>query len=122
MKISKLSHLLVVAATLAAPTAALANDTYGSLAYSPRTGAFGWSVGFSNRRGAEREAMANCDARDCRKALYFVNSCGALARGEDGGWGSSWGESPRQARRKALDICERNSYACEVIVTKCSDE
>ncbi|EUB96229.1 protein of unknown function DUF4189 [Rhizobium sp. CF080] len=94
-------------------------DSFGAIAYSPRTGALGWSYDHTSRRNAERAAQSNCDASDCRVAIWFDQACGAVARGPDG-WGSGWGYSRREAENQAIGSCRQNSHGCQVIRWQCS--
>ena len=111
--------LALALATAALPAAALA-DSFGAIAYSPDTGANGWSHDYPSRRGAERAAQDNCDADDCRIAIWFKNACGAVAVGSNGGWGSDWGGDRRRAQSKAIRACSRNDDGCSVVRWQCS--
>lgn len=102
------------------PVHALA-DSYGALAYSPSTGASGWSHSYSTRSAAEASALRGCApyARDCRVAIWFVNACGAIATGPDG-WGSGWGNTRTRAEYEAMQVCNRHSRGCEIMRWQCS--
>lgn len=120
---SRIAFVFICLVTLLAaalPSAAIA-DSYGAIAYSPRSGSAGWSHSFDTRRGAERQAMNGCTryARDCRVAIWFVNACGAVAVGPDG-WGSGWGSDQRRAEREAIRSCSGHSHACRVLRWQCS--
>lgn len=111
--------LLIYSMTL--PLATARADSYGAIAYSPRTGATGWSYSFDTRSGAERRAMQGCSshARDCRVAIWFVNACGALSVGSSG-WGSGWGADRGRAEYEANRSCSSQSGGCRVIRWQCS--
>lgn len=113
--------VLVLAFTVAGPTTALA-DSYGAIAYSPTTRADGWSHSFSTRADAERRALRECSgrARDCRVAIWFKNACGALAVGQNGGWGSGWGNDRRRAELEAIGVCNQHGAGCRVARWVCS--
>ena len=113
--------VLILAFTVAAPTTARA-DSYGAIAYSPTTRADGWSHSFSTRADAERRALRECSgrARDCRVAIWFKNACGALAVGQNGGWGSGWGNDRRRAELEAIGVCNQHSAGCRVARWVCS--
>jgi serine/threonine-protein kinase len=106
---------------IALPGIASARDLYGAIAYSQQTKNYSWATDFNSQEAAENAAMDECynKASDCRIATWFQNACGALAVGEDGGWGAHWGKNFRQAQNKALSACNGSSYNCEVVVTKC---
>ncbi len=97
-------------------------DNYGAIAYSPETGAVGWSYDHPSRRQAERAAMRNCRgyAYDCRIATYFSNACGAVARARNGGWGADWGQDREEAESNALDACYNHGDGCRVVRWACT--
>lgn len=119
------SKYLVAAAigftAMSAPVAALAGDLYGSIAYSQSTRNYAWATDYNTQADAENAAMVECYKRagDCKSALWFVNGCGSLAVGEDGGWGTNWGTDGRQAQNKAMAQCAGVSSNCQTVVTKC---
>ncbi|GEO83074.1 MULTISPECIES: DUF4189 domain-containing protein [Alphaproteobacteria] len=115
------SCLAVLAFTILTPAAAFA-DSYGAIAYSPSTRADGWSHSFSTRADAERRALRECSNRasGCRVAIWFKNGCGALAVGQDGGWGSGWGGDRRRAELEAISVCNQHAAQCRVTRWVCS--
>jgi uncharacterized caspase-like protein len=90
-------------------------DRFGAIAYSPSTGAHGWSYDYATREEAERIALANCaqHARDCLVPIWFQNACGALAVGPSG-YGSGWAINQTLAESYALGICSQYSANCSV--------
>ncbi|MBP1857335.1 DUF4189 domain-containing protein [Rhizobium herbae] len=113
---------LAAMALLGVTAAAAYADSFGAISLSPATGATGWSHDYSSRWEAEDVAQSHCykNAGDCRVAIWFKNACGAVARGDDGGWGANWGAESRQAQRAALASCSNHSYGCQVIRWQCS--
>jgi serine/threonine-protein kinase len=112
---------LIAAATAAlllcaAGQSAAAQDNYGAIAFSPATGAHGWSYDYPSRSAAENAALANCGryASDCRVPIWFRNACGALAVGAGNGYGSGWGTSRAIAERYALQVCRRYTSGCRI--------
>ncbi|MEM8854676.1 MAG: DUF4189 domain-containing protein [Devosia sp.] len=100
-----------------------AAQTYGAIAYSSRTGAYGYSYDYSSRGAAERRALRECRKRagGCVIATWFRNSCGALATAPRGGWGAHWGNNRRQAQRKALRRCrQEGNNNCRIAVVTCA--
>lgn len=99
-------------------------DYYGAIAYSPRSGAVGWSYDHPSRRRAERVAMGNCRgyAGDCRVVTYFVNACGAVARGSNGAWGADWGDDRYSAESNALEACYNHGDNCRVVRWACTSQ
>lgn len=113
--------LLVALAVGAAPLAA-AQDSFGSIAFSPTTGANGYVWGAGSKDNAERRAMKECRKRagDCITGINFWNSCGAVAIGENGGWGGAWGTTGAIAQDLALQYCRQHDRGCHVIRWQCS--
>lgn len=112
---------VAMAFTMLAPTLAAA-DSYGAIAYSPATRADGWSHSYATRAEAERRALRECSsrARDCRVAIWFKNACGALAVGQNGGWGSGWGNDRRRAELEAIGVCNQYTGGCNIVRWACS--
>lgn len=107
--------------SVAAPLAASAADLYGAIAYSQNSRAHGWAKDFQSQSAAENAAMNECNkqANDCRIGVWFRNACGAVAVGDDGGWGSDWGANMNAAENKAMHVCDGYSYNCKVAVSQC---
>lgn len=99
-------------------------DNYGSIAYSPQSGASGWSYDHSTRRSAEAKALRNCKqhAADCEIVVWFVNSCGAVAVGVDNSrlYAGTWAGSRAAAERAALAACAKLGSACRIDTWTCS--
>jgi len=115
---------LVCIATLLLGTAAIArdNDRYGAIAYSRRTGRYGYWKGAESRGGAERHAIEACEARDCKIEVWFRNSCGALATGE-GGKVTGWAHDTNlhEAEEQAVRACRNEGgHHCHVLISSCS--
>jgi len=110
---TSLAACLSVLSIIAGAGDASARDNFGAIAYSPSTGAHGWSYDYASRAAAEEVALANCRqlAGDCVVPVWFRNACGALAVGS-GGHGSGWGTSRRLAERFALRSCRKNTSGC----------
>lgn len=104
------------------PVAAFAQDYYGAIAYSPGTGAHGWSLNHPSRNAAEKVALSNCSkhAADCKTQVWFKNACGTLATGK-GGFGTAWGNPQKAADDEALKLCARHAKGCSVVRRVCSD-
>jgi hypothetical protein len=115
-----LGAALALAAVLPAGPAAAA-DRWGSIFFSPDTHAVGYSFRHRSRGDAENAAYDNCDADDCIKATTFRNACGAVAVGENGGWGAYWGANGRAAQRAAVNVCRGNDDGCRVLRWQCAN-
>lgn len=97
-------------------------QSYGAIAYSPSSGAHGYSFGYRNQSGAQQRALRECNVRGrgCRVAIWYKNACGAVAVAPNGSWGSGWGNSKQRANYEALKVCRRYSGGCSVRVNACS--
>jgi Domain of unknown function (DUF4189) len=115
---------LVCVVTLLLGTAAIArdDDRYGAIAYSRRTGHYGYWRGAETQAGAERRALDKCEGRDCRIAGWFRNSCGALATGEEGEiYGFGHDIRLDEAKERAVRECRNNGgHRCRVRVSACA--
>ena len=105
-------------------TSAIAHDDdrYGAIAYSRRTGHYGYSNRSDSRARAERRALESCEGRDCKIEVWFRNSCGALATSENGqttGWAHD--TRLRDAKETAVQQCrEQGGHRCRIVVSACS--
>jgi Domain of unknown function (DUF4189) len=96
-----------------------AADYYGAIAFNQESGAVGYSYDFQTQAGAERRALSEC-GDDCEVVVWFMNACGALATGDDNGYGTGWAGTRRQAESTALSNCNENSENCSVIQWVCT--
>jgi serine/threonine-protein kinase len=85
--------------------ACTSSNTFGAIAYSPGSGASGWSNGYSTRNSAEARAIQECGGGDCFTAVWFQSQCGALARASINQWGWGLGGSQSVAESAALSTC-----------------
>ncbi len=122
MDLLKGLRLIVIGMGLLAASAGVALADYGAIAFSPGTGAHGYSYGAGSRGQAERVAMSNCRgyASDCRVLVYFQNACAALAVGSGNGYGFAWAGSRGQAENRAMRECRNRTSSCRVIRWVCS--
>jgi serine/threonine-protein kinase len=94
---------------------------YGAIAYSQSTGCWGYSYNYGSRQAAISEALRRCGESDCQWKVWFKNSCGALAKAENGALGWSWGADSRaEAEARALEECESRGSNCEIICWACT--
>ena len=56
--------------------------SFGAIAYSVSSRAWGYSENYGSRAEAQTRALRECRTRDCEVAAWFYNSCGALAADE----------------------------------------
>jgi uncharacterized protein DUF4189 len=99
-----------------------ASETYGAIAFSPATGAWGDAFGHGSRGEAERRALGECSrrARDCTVAVWFKDRCGAVASA-GAVWASGLGHTRAAASTDALKDCrQRGATGCETRHAVCS--
>ena len=91
-------------------------ENYGAIAYSPSTGAHGWSYDYPSRGAAENVALQGCrqHAGDCLVPIWFRDACGALAVGSNNGYGTGWGTSRGLAESYALQSCRKHTSNCAI--------
>jgi hypothetical protein len=113
----------VAAAIMLMSGVASAQNKFGSIYFSQNDGARGWSTDYNSQNGAEDRAYNECvgaGGRDCVRATWFRNACGALAVGDGNGWGSHWAETRIRAEGNALRTCRQNARNCEVVESVCT--
>ncbi len=102
-----------------APTEARADGNwYSAIAYSPSTGAYGYSYNCRSLAEAKQLALSYCDYEDARIVVWVRNGWCALAVGDDGAYGYAWASTQYEARRLALAYCQQYSNGrCRIKVT-----
>lgn len=101
------------------PSRSRQSDYWGALAYSYRTGHYGFAYDYPTQAAAINEAVRRCPARDCRAVVWFHNGCGAFARGKRA-WGWGIGGTRREAEATALAECQKRGGGCRVIQWACT--
>ncbi len=91
---------------------------WGAVGFGPG-GAWGYSHSYRYESEAKRVVQNKCKG-DCTVIKSFYNTCGAIAAGQDNGWGWSWSSSKKRAQRGAMKYCRQNSYNCTVRAWACS--
>ena len=95
--------------------------SYGAIAYSPDSGAWGYSEEYGSRAQAEGRARKECREKDCEIATWFYNSCGAVAASNNGSWGGAQGDDVRSAQQGAQARCAKEGGTnCKVLFSRCS--
>ncbi|KKC34053.1 DUF4189 domain-containing protein [Devosia psychrophila] len=104
------------------PTQAANYNYYGALALSQSNGAAGTSSKRVSYENARDWALSYCGeyADDCMIAVYFVNTCAAVARGTNGGYGTGKSNSLNTAKTTAIASCRRYDTGCVVRASSCS--
>ena len=113
--------MLLAFATLATDVGAARHGTrqlYGAIAYSSKTGSFGYAVDQRTKRDAETEAFRECGP-ECDIIKAFRDTCGAVAnKGRQFSWDT--GSSREIAEMKARKKC--GGEACKVLVWACTSQ
>jgi hypothetical protein len=91
---------------------------WGAVGIGPG-GAYGYSYEHSSEARAINAAQQGCGG-NCTNIKTFYNTCGAMARGNNGAWGFGWANSEGQAKANALGYCRQNGRGCQVAVWACS--
>lgn len=96
---------------------------WGAIAMDNASGKTGIAGSKSNRREAERAALAQCKDKggaNCEVKLYYSNQCGALAWGGDR-MATARGVTLEEASRFAIGQCEKETGdKCEIFFSDCS--
>jgi hypothetical protein len=96
-------------------------DNWGALAYSTSTGRYGFAYDYASQSQAINAAVERCKARDCQAVVWFVNGCGAFAKGDSAyGWGI--GNTRALAESKALAECRKRGGGCRIIQWACTSK
>ncbi|MFO0554970.1 MAG: DUF4189 domain-containing protein [Polyangiaceae bacterium] len=96
-------------------------DKFGALAFSDSTGKYGWAADRASREEAEDAAIGFCEVKDCRPIVWFKNSCGAIARGDDRVVYYAYGQTSREeSERVAIDRCQEHTTKCVGIAWGCT--
>ena len=126
MKRVKLLCWLMLCLMVVASSPASAQSLYGSIAFSEEYGggyAWGMAWSYGTLSEAQNNAISECRRKggtNCGEIVWFRDACGALAIGDNGGYGSGWGTSYGIAQQYALNTCQ--SYGnrnCRIAITRC---
>ncbi len=119
-----LVFLLIIMA-VAGPVAAQ-DDLHGSISFSQEPdGRYAWGMAwnYGNEVVAMQNASAECQragGSNCREAGWFKNACGALAIGNNNGYGAGWGDSIAEAENDALAYCRSLNSNCRIEASRCA--
>ncbi|MCA9012552.1 MAG: DUF4189 domain-containing protein [Planctomycetaceae bacterium] len=91
------------------------DNAFAAIAYSPKTGKYGYSYEYDTRSAACQEARRHCQEQDVQIVASVANGYCALAVGTDG-HGTGFGSTPAQARSMALRECSKRTTYGKVVV------
>jgi serine/threonine-protein kinase len=112
--------ILVIVFALAlglAPALQAAGDRFAAIAYSPKTGRWGYGANYETKGEAIARARRECGRSDAR-TNWCRNAWIALAISDQspGGWGSAWGETAQEARQAATRECLARNPDARVVL------
>ncbi len=116
-----LCHVVVLASS-----PAFAESRYGSIVFSQESGggyAWGMAWSYDSRSSARKRAISECRSRNgtgCGEISWFRDACGALAIGDNNGYGSGWGTSISLAEDYALQSCRNANRNCRITISRCA--
>ena len=124
----QVERLLSAESPSGAAATGAAGDLHGSIAFSKLSGG-GYAYGIAwnaespeaARRGAREECARHGGGSGCREVGGFRNACGALAIGDNNGFGTGWGATNAEAESDALSNCRAANRNCRVEVSRCVD-
>jgi len=99
------------------------SDSHGAIAYSLKTGSWGYSFDHDSQARASRMAQGYCAraAADCRIVVNFWNQCGAIAETKQGEVSFGLGATKTEAERRSLTACRASAgKACSLVTSVCS--
>jgi serine/threonine-protein kinase len=88
-------------------------DRYAAIAYSPKTGKFGYAWNWGSRSQAESQALSECKADDAKVVGWVKGGWLALAVADDNAYATGYeygdGASSANACQKAIDDCKEQT-------------
>ena len=110
------------------PGSAATGDLHGSIAFAKLDrGSYAYGIAWNAespeaaRRGAREECARHGGGSACREVGGFRNACGALAIGDNNGFGTGWGATNAEAESDALSNCRAANRNCRGEVSRCVD-
>lgn len=102
-------------------------DTFGAIAYSPKTGKYGYAWNQTTRRAAERVAVAECKEDDAKLLTWVQFGWAVLVIAEDKAYGFDEvhgpGATDADAEEKAMkELRKRTDAKVKTIVIVCSGD
>ena len=102
-------------------------DRYGSIAFQQLSGGgYAWGIAWSynswdSARNRAKQECRGTGSRSCTEVGWFRNACGALAIGDENGYGTGWGDSIAAAERSAMSNCRAANQNCRVEEARCAE-
>ena len=107
--------------SLSTPTPSQKN-TYAAIAFYKPTRTWAYSTEKATKEEAIADALRKCGHNDAR-TNWCKNAWMALAISNQsvGGWGSGWGETPADARKKSTDECLARNPDAHIVLCISAD-
>jgi hypothetical protein len=110
--------LFALALGIAQSLHAQSGDLYAAIAYSPKTGRWGYGCNYATKAEAIARAKSECGRKDartnwCKNAWISL----ALSDASPGGWGSAWGETRAEAEAAARRECLARNPDARIVAT-----
>lgn len=120
----RLGTAAVLVAVVAPALAAQRADSYGAIAYGPKSSAWGNASGESSAEDAKQKALSFCARRgdDCEVVASFSNTCAAVAVVEaTGATFVATNEKRGSAESQAMTACtQKNRSGCRMAASICA--
>ncbi len=120
---SHISRALLAGTLVAWPSLAAAQGSWGAIATSPSSGAWGSSFNYDSGDAARDRAQSECAkfAWDCRVSATFQNTCVTVARGANNAFGWAWGFTPAERAQRAIQECTNQGGSnCDILTRFCT--
>ena len=123
---NRLFLILIAGAVASVTFPTSAQNRYGSIVFSQESGgsyAWGMAWSYDSRSAARDRAVGECRSRGgsyCGEIAWFRDACGALAIGDNNGYGSGWGTSTSIAESYAMSTCRSSNRNCRIAITRCA--
>lgn len=123
-----LERSALIAVIFLAGGSAMAEGSFGAIAYAPESDNSAGAADKATRAEAESAALKSCrgatksNPDSCQSALWFKDACGALVRDRKGeAWGTGWGDTQEIATNWAKGVCQQfGGSDCKLVVAICS--
>jgi serine/threonine-protein kinase len=114
-------------APVAADDVKIDPDRYGAIAFSPKTGKYGYSWNQASRSAAQKKALDECEADDAKVLTWVKFGWAALVIAEDNAYGfeevHGAGATDGEAERKAMKELRKHTDAkVKTIIIVCSGD
>ncbi|MFN8152194.1 MAG: DUF4189 domain-containing protein [Solirubrobacterales bacterium] len=117
VKSSSVVAVALVVLALAVPAAASA--AWGAIALNVPTGQAGVAYNEGSKSAAKKAAIKDCPGK-CRAALIVLNKCGAIAVNNNGRYVAGFGNSKKEAVKKAKKKARKAGGGAKLIAFVCS--